>query len=104
MSSPLCKLSTQQKRSYHFSVQCHDTVLQKVLQTLVAFGRTCLANKRRDLYNYVALTYQGGPVRVIVSCNKAGQAVSQVTMLTRDIGAVMRGKARTKGILSTGAT
>ena len=97
MSSPLCKLSTQQKRSYHFQLQCDDTVLQKVLQTLVAFGRTCLASKKHGLYNYVVLKDYEGPVRFIVSCNKTGQVVNQLTMVTRDIGAAMRGMARIKG-------
>ena len=103
MSSPLCKLSTQQKRSYHFQLQCDDTVLQKVLQTLVAFGRTCLASKKHGLYNYVVLKDHEGPVRFIVSCNKAGQVVNQITMLTRGIGAVVWDMASIKGKLFTRA-
>ena len=103
MSSPLCKLSTQQKRSYHFELQCDDTVLQKVLQTLVAFGRTCLASKKHGLYNYVVLKDYEGPVRFIVSCNKAGQVVNQIAVLTSNIGAVLGDMASIKGKLFTRA-
>ena len=84
MSTPLCKSSTGNKRSYHFTVQCDDAWTQSVFRSLVALGNSCLKTTKHGMYNFTVQAYQK-TIHFVVSCNKSGQVVNHIKGLTREV-------------------